>query len=43
MNIFFDVIPGRPAGPGPESITPIRDYGFRVRRFAATRNDGDLR
>jgi len=33
------VIPGRPKGPGPESITPVREYGFRVRRFAAPRND----
>ncbi len=34
------VIPGRPEGPGPESI--IRSaaaYGFRARRFAAPRND----
>jgi hypothetical protein len=24
------VIPGRPEGPGPESITTVRAYGFRV-------------
>jgi hypothetical protein len=33
------VIPGRAEGAGPESITPVCDYGFRVRRFAAPRND----
>ena len=33
------VIPGRPAGPGPESITTNRDYGFRAPRFARPRND----
>src|SRR3954467_531990 len=27
------VIPGRPAGPGPESIIPIGGYGFRARRW----------
>src|SRR5712691_4083740 len=26
------VIPGRPEGPGPESITPGSDYGFQARR-----------
>jgi tRNA modification GTPase len=31
------VIPGRPEGPGPESSAP----GFRARRFAAPRNDGE--
>jgi len=44
----FSVIPGRaqrvrakrgPMGAGPESITPAAEYGFRVRRFAAPRND----
>ncbi len=45
------VIPGRPKGPGPESITTaakeklpcypceFRGYGFRARRVAAPRND----
>jgi len=33
------VIPGRPAGPGPESITTNGAYGFRARRFAAPQND----
>src|SRR5262249_34029444 len=33
------VIPGRPAGPGPGSITTDSDYGFRARRYAAPRND----
>src|ERR1700704_6334001 len=34
------VIPGRPAGPGPEPINhrPL-EYGFRPRRFATPRND----
>ena len=34
------VIPGRPEGPGPESITPARGYGFRASDFVAPRNDG---
>jgi len=35
------VIPGRPEGPGSESTRRSgADYGFRVRRFAAPRNDG---
>jgi len=34
------VIPGRAEGASPESIAPICDYGFRIRRFAAPRNDG---
>ncbi len=33
------VIPGRAAGASPESITTAAEYGFRVRRFAAPRND----
>jgi protein ImuA len=39
------VIPGRPPKPegrrrtSPESITPTAEYGFRVRRFAPSRND----
>src|SRR5262245_49819084 len=33
------VIPGRPEGPDPESILPVRGYGFRARRRAAPRND----
>ena len=34
------VIPGRPEGPDPESILrSAANYGFRVRRFAAPRND----
>jgi tRNA(Ile)-lysidine synthase len=33
------VIPGRPKGPGPESINTDWEYGFRDRRFAAPRND----
>ncbi len=38
-NPFYLVIPGRAKGAGPESITPVCDYGFRARRFAAPRND----
>src|SRR5947209_2732487 len=33
---FSTVIPGRPTGPGPESITTSRDYGFRARAVACT-------
>jgi len=33
------VIPGRPEGPSPESITTSPEYGFRARRCAAPRND----
>jgi hypothetical protein len=33
------VIPGRAEGAGPESITPVCEYGFRARRCAAPRND----
>ncbi|TMJ01912.1 MAG: twin-arginine translocation pathway signal [Alphaproteobacteria bacterium] len=33
------VIPGRPTGPGPESITTKRAFGFRAPRFARPRND----
>ena len=34
------VIPGRPEGPGPESITTDQDYGFRARGLTpAPRND----
>jgi hypothetical protein len=29
----------RPEAENPGSITPVRGYGFRVRRFAAPRND----
>jgi hypothetical protein len=44
MVMFFPdyhsgVIPGRAEGAGPESITPVSDYGFRARRYAAPRND----
>jgi hypothetical protein len=35
------VIPGRANGADLESITSICDYGFRIRRCAALRNDGD--
>ena len=38
----FLVIPGRPEGPGPESITTVSEYGFRARRFAAPRNDESM-
>jgi hypothetical protein len=41
------VIPGWPEGPGPESITPARGYGFSdvqlriiARDFVAPGNDG---
>jgi hypothetical protein len=34
---LFVVIPGRPAGPDPESITPVCDYGFRVRSHSASK------
>ncbi|TMI99677.1 MAG: error-prone DNA polymerase [Alphaproteobacteria bacterium] len=34
------VIPGRPGGLGPESITTNGGYGFRAPRFARPRNDG---
>jgi hypothetical protein len=37
---MFFVIPGRPEGPDPESITRAAEYGFRARRCAAPRNDG---
>jgi hypothetical protein len=30
--MFPCVIPRRPKGPGPESITTNQDYGFRARR-----------
>jgi urease accessory protein len=33
------VIPGRPEGPNPESITTVGEYGFRARGSAALRND----
>ena len=36
------VIPGRPAGPDPESIATNGEYGFRVRRSAAPRNDANV-
>jgi ATP-dependent helicase HrpB len=37
------VIPGRREAASPESITPDpAEYGFRVRAFGASRNDGDL-
>jgi hypothetical protein len=36
------VIPGRPEGPGPESIFTACGYGFRARRFAAPRNDREI-
>jgi len=35
------VIPGRREAANLESITPVRDYGFRARAFGASRNDGD--
>jgi hypothetical protein len=34
------VIPGRAEGASPESMSTNREYGFRVRRYAAPRNDG---
>jgi hypothetical protein len=37
---FTPRCPGRPDGPGPESIFTACGYGFRARRFAAPRNDG---
>src|SRR5664279_2614168 len=40
-SVIAGVIPGRPKGPGPESIATDRVYGFRARRFAAPRNDGE--
>jgi branched-chain amino acid transport system substrate-binding protein len=33
------VIPGRPEGPGPESILTSRGYGFRAHAFGVPRND----
>jgi hypothetical protein len=38
VNAQF-VIPGPSEARSPESITTIRDYGFRTCRFAAIRND----
>ena len=39
-RISLSVIPGRPAGPGPDSIRrSAAEYGFRVRAFGAPRND----
>jgi error-prone DNA polymerase len=38
--LSLSVIPGRPEGTGPESITTNGDYGFRARDFVAPRNDG---
>jgi hypothetical protein len=38
-NTFQFVIPGRPKGPGPESITKAREYGFRAPAFGRPRND----
>jgi hypothetical protein len=38
----FFVIPGRAEGADPESITPVCEYGFRVRRYAAPRNDEEM-
>jgi hypothetical protein len=35
-------IPGRPKGPDPESISPVRDYEFRHRAFGAPRNDCEI-
>jgi len=29
--MFVSVIPGRAEGAGPESMTPVCDYGFQVR------------
>jgi hypothetical protein len=40
MSDFCTVIPGRAEGADPESITPVAEYGFRVRHFVAPRNDG---
>ena len=34
------VIPGRAESASPESITPVRKYGFRARPFGPPRNDG---
>jgi hypothetical protein len=41
MNVLPSsvVIPGRAKGAGPESIIPVREYGFRARRSATPRND----
>jgi len=38
--IIHSVIPGRAEGAGPESITPVSEYGFRARSLTlAPRND----
>jgi error-prone DNA polymerase len=39
LEALASVIPGRPEGSGPESITSDREYGFRARAFSAPRND----
>ena len=51
IDVSYAVIPGRPKGPGPESIATglsVRElslscsdtgYGFRAPRFARPRND----
>jgi hypothetical protein len=36
ITLLF-VIPGRPEGPDPQSITPVCNYGFRVRRHSASK------
>jgi hypothetical protein len=37
-NVYFAlVIPGRPEGPEPESITPVCDYGFRARHHSTSK------
>jgi glycolate oxidase FAD binding subunit len=39
-SVQSNVIPGEPAGRGPESITPVGEYGFRARGLSpAPRND----
>jgi hypothetical protein len=39
VQLLDTVIPGRPEGPGPESIPTAAEYGFRARDFVAPRND----
>jgi len=39
---FSFVIPGRREAANPESILPVREYGFRARRSAPSRNDSEF-
>src|SRR6185369_9493264 len=39
---ILSVIPGRRAAASPESISPIRGYGFRARPYGPSRNDANL-